>query len=609
MDPHGKIVETSVLVVCDIVLVIVFLLGTASNFIVLLVFYRRPGLRTLSNRFVINLLATNLLACCVLLPLVFADNVRGHGDASPALCAVSEGVAAAICAASVLAVLLVAVDQFLAVVDPLHYHMRINAPRSAAMIATAWISAAFLGLLGAGTPLLIVGADPGGSLWHSCGAGAVDSPPASVEQVFGETVANGEALKSPAAISTYRAAFSGVYAILVFAIPVVALCCIYLRIYAAAHRNSQRTRRTGSGPLCPIPQSHFEAESSAPSAPAVAQPLLPPHPTTTISITPPTPTGAATTPPTLSPSPCSPPSTPPSIPSTPQSESVKVTPPTPPHTSRAPSRTPSRAASVRSTSSQFVNSLKYRISNASLFRYREEARAARVSALVVVMALVCWFPYTAALVLHSGIFTAGRSIDVTADSSSPHYMDAVSLTLLSAGSLVSPCLFAYRNRRLQREVRKLLGLRRGFKQRGTMRQSNTTHHNGTFLNGGGSVHNPNRLPANYSNTALELFSSLTESKAVPVTAAESHIGVDIPESKKRKDGCLPLPTIPPPSGGHCTGKKFLVTVYGRSRWSRNSSEKATCEFVPESALNVDTCRSSFSSGTTQGTSSTDNVEE
>ncbi|KAG8233526.1 hypothetical protein J437_LFUL013650 [Ladona fulva] len=550
-------------------------------------------------RFVINLLATNLLACCILLPLVFADNIRDHGESSPALCAISEGVAAAICAASVLAVLLVAVDQFLAVVDPLHYHMRINAPRSAAMIATAWISSAFLGLLGSGAPMLFAGAEPGSSLWHSCGAGVHSS------HSSGELTDNKDASETvSAAISAYRAAFAGAYAILVFAIPVIALCCIYLRIYAAAHRNSQRTRRTGSGPLCPIPQSNYDAESSAPSAPA-AQPLLPPMHTTTISITPPTPTGAANTPPTLPPSPGSPPSSVPSLPS-PVSETVKVTPPTP--SPPNPSRTPSRAASVRSTSSQFVNSLKYKISNASLFRYREEARAARVSALVVVMALVCWFPYTAALVLHAGIFPSAKS---DPDVSSPHYMDAVSLALLSAGSLVSPCLFAYRNRRLQREVRRLLGFRKGARQRrgGTLQRSNTTHHNGTFLNG--SPNDANRFNNNIGNTALELLSGLTEGKVTsPVTAMESQIGVDTSEMKRRKDGCLPLPTVPPHTGGgHSTGKKFLVTVYGRSRWSRGTSEKATCEFVPETALNVDTCRSSFSSGTTQGTSSTDNVDE
>lgn len=36
--------------VCDVLLILIFLVATASNSLVLLVFYRKPGLRTLSNR-------------------------------------------------------------------------------------------------------------------------------------------------------------------------------------------------------------------------------------------------------------------------------------------------------------------------------------------------------------------------------------------------------------------------------------------------------------------------------------------------------------------------------------------------------------------------------
>ena len=39
-----------ILLLCDALLAILFLTGTAANATVLLVFYRRPGLRTLPNR-------------------------------------------------------------------------------------------------------------------------------------------------------------------------------------------------------------------------------------------------------------------------------------------------------------------------------------------------------------------------------------------------------------------------------------------------------------------------------------------------------------------------------------------------------------------------------
>ncbi|GLV38411.1 hypothetical protein CBL_13038 [Carabus blaptoides fortunei] len=48
-------------------------LALIANALLLLVFFRRRGLRTVSNRFVINLLITNLLSSLVLIPLLLVD--------------------------------------------------------------------------------------------------------------------------------------------------------------------------------------------------------------------------------------------------------------------------------------------------------------------------------------------------------------------------------------------------------------------------------------------------------------------------------------------------------------------------------------------------------
>ena len=250
-------------------------------------------------RFVVNLLCTNLVVTCVLVPLVLAD---AFTDYQAVLYAVCEGVAAGVCAASVLAVLMIALDQYCAVMDPLHYHARISKARSAGLMAIAWTTSGALGVV------------------HGLGF--------------------------------YPSTFAGTYSIVVFVLPFACILWMYICIYTAAHKNSKRTRIS-------------EAE-----------------------------------------------------------------------------RTPS----IRSTSSSLVNHIRYRISNASMFRYREETRAARISALVIVMILVCWFPYVGSLALHSsGLLLI------------PHYLHRISLTLLACGALVSPCLFAYRNQRIQREARKLMG--------------------------------------------------------------------------------------------------------------------------------------------------------
>lgn len=384
---HGM---DKVLLLCEVLLALIFLTGTAANATVLLVLYRRPALRTLSNRFVINLLCTNLTSTCVLLPLALLNAIEHP---------IGEGVAAATCVASVLAVLLISLDQYCAVVDPLRYHARISKARSVGLMLAAWSLACLLGVL------------------HGAGEWSEHDD--------------------------YRSTFAAIFFALVFFLPFIAILWMYVCIYSAAHTNSKRRRKTGSGPITP---------------PEQPEPLP---------------------------------------------------------------RTGSDEPSVRST----MISLKYRISNASMFRYREETRAARVSALVIVMALVCWLPYVTVLGLRTLTFI-------------PRYVHYASITLLVSAALISPCLFAYRNRRIQREARRLLGIPR----RDRERQSRRLPQQQKFL------------------PALQLMSRKGNKRQI----------------------------------------SFFVSYV-------NVQDPAKGEFVeiPESALAVDTSRSSFSSGgSTQGTSST-----
>jgi predicted membrane protein len=375
---------------CEVLLALIFLTGTAANATVLLVLYRRPALRTLSNRFVINLLCTNLVSTCVLLPVALL-NAIDHP--------IGEGVAAAMCSASVLAVLLISLDQYCAVVDPLRYHARISKARSVGLMLAAWSMASLLGVL------------------HGAGEWS--------ERVH------------------YRTTFAAIFFALVFFLPFVAILWMYVCIYSAAHNNSKRTRKTGSGPVTPA--EHPEPLDEEPS--------------------------------------------------------------------------------VRST----MSSLKYRISNASMFRHREETRAARVSALVIVMALVCWLPYVTVLGLRT-------LTDI------PLYVQYVSVTLLLSAALISPCLFAYRNRRIQREARRLLGIPLRNKDGRSRR----------------SPQQQKLMPA------LQLMAEEGNKRQISFLVS----CVNVPDASKRV---------------------FME--------------------IPESALAVDTCRSSFSSGgSTQGTSSTMEID-
>ncbi|KAF4518890.1 hypothetical protein B566_EDAN015282 [Ephemera danica] len=328
--PAGELVLRIVGVV---LLGLLCLVGGFANAVVLLVFVRRPALRNRSNRFVMNLLAINLASCFLLLPLASAHLLVS----SPALCAAGEAVSAGICASSALGVLLIAADQYRAVLRPLQYHATRSV--SSKHFATAFMVATWLGgILCALLSLVDFGSSS--ALWASS---------QSFEPILSLRI-------------NFRGYFSVFYFLLILCVPVATLCWLYGCIYKEAHKNSKRARRNGS--------THECTESNAVNI----QPLL-------------------------------------------------VTP----------------------QANRIVSSLKHRISNASLFKYREEARAARISFLVIFMSVICWSPYCVSLVLRT-LFRIPL----------PQYIVTASIALLSCTCLVSPALFAYRSRRLQREVKRLV---------------------------------------------------------------------------------------------------------------------------------------------------------
>lgn len=118
----------------------------------------------------------------------------------------------------------------------------------------------------------------------------------------------------------------------------------------------------------------------------------------------------------------------------------------------------------------YMSSLRHRLSNASsLFKYREESRAARISILVVVMFVVSYLPYGLLVLLQSRLSAAnfGGSTQL-----------AIFMILLA--NLSSPFIFAYRNKRVRRGVKRLFGL--------DAASSLQRHHSSSMkTNGGGST--------------------------------------------------------------------------------------------------------------------------
>jgi hypothetical protein len=223
-----------------------------------------------------NLIASNLLAVFVLAALLIMESRGGPMS----LCGPSEGATALVTTSSILSVLLIGVDQYLAIVDPLRYRARIDKLRCALLILASWLVALGFGAVASLNPRPR-------SLWRLCGTGApegededAEEEEASAELSIQESlVLEGNATESAdleilgeigleRASATYGRVYALSYALLGYLAPFLAIVWIYFSIYRAARNNSERTRRTGSRPVLSSAGFYEEDVRTASSPPA-----------------------------------------------------------------------------------------------------------------------------------------------------------------------------------------------------------------------------------------------------------------------------------------------------------------------------------------------------
>ncbi|XP_028043421.1 probable G-protein coupled receptor No9 [Bombyx mandarina] len=401
MDAKDRLVE-------EILLLALFLVSTAANSLALLVFCRRPGLRTISNRFVINLLATNLLTTSLLAPALFGEHTTKKnaslwveaGDSAASACSLS----------ALLSVMLISLDQHHAVTDPLRCHTRLLQRRPSSLCAATWVAAA--------------------------SAAAIRATIAVFHYYY----------PTESALQGIQLAYYVVYLILGVIAPITIVCVMYARIYRAARSSGLRARANGASalqlhePPPPLPNLIEEGEGEGltlriDGSEDVASGE---HDRNKF--------GPFLLPPSERPVRC------PSVASlrnsrTKDGKSNEDLRKGLPSVSSAPSlAAPLLAVQQRTPQTSHngsrITSIRCRISNASLFRYREESRAARVGLLTGALAML-HVPHAAAAV-------ASAAVPGLADCAR-----TASLALLLLASAASPFLFALRSRRVQREARRL----------------------------------------------------------------------------------------------------------------------------------------------------------
>ncbi|XP_050503073.1 uncharacterized protein LOC126882276 [Diabrotica virgifera virgifera] len=403
-------------------------IAVTANFFLLFIFCRRRGLRTVPNRFIINLLVTNLLSSILLIPLLLVDQetyssiqpqnvnktyrefdkviITEEFKSDPtsdtielvsATDIVSEKVLPmdnsgtnALCyfAQSTTSFICTASIFSILLIGINQYFGVIHSLRYHFYINRCR-SSIFIGIswfVALFCAILSSLTYSDSSVWHFCKNRPQPSDSVRILNTF----------------------YAFTYFFLVILAPFVAICIIYVCIYTAAHQNSERMRRSASAPLNPQIDCTIPVQVKESSQDRLKELLPKVHSAPNFS--------------TL------------------DNEKGFIV-------EEVKDKKVSRTPSDRSSSS-FISNLKHKISNASVFRYREETRAAKISIIVIFLVLVCYVPYGITLVLCS------KCIEVNTN----QIFNYLSLILLVFSNIISPFLFGYRNKRVKREICKMFNL-------------------------------------------------------------------------------------------------------------------------------------------------------
>lgn len=398
----------------DFILIILLVASFAANFLALSAFTTSHSLRSTANRFVINMIIANLAICTLLLPCAVFNKIDDSNSSNMEAVNRSETglYAYDVLTTNLLqwgsdvsaswgsfAVLLVVTDTWCAVTDPLRYHSRVNAPRAFCAIVSGWVvSAVWAGL--------------------SCASLILQN-------------------------AIFTVSYCITYTCIVVFLPFILLSAMYWRIFCEARNNGMRMRRNGSSPLL---QSALNlSPENVEKSYCMKAFLIHPAPILNKdgirknnSCKDLTMINNETRKKLLRHSRSTPDLRSNSMPGRETNEFMSNLSPL--------------IVSHRSTNQvSCMTNLRHRLSNASsVFRDREESRAARISILVVFMFLGTYVPHAALTLIRAGCGKFDKIV--------PPLSSRYSACFILLASLASPILFAYRNRKVRRGVRVLLGV-------------------------------------------------------------------------------------------------------------------------------------------------------
>lgn len=149
----------ALVVVQSIFLALIMVVAAVANSFVCRCILAHRSLRTITNSFIFNLAATDFLLSVLCMPFAFVSSIMKMWVFGKVMCVLTGFLLSVLCIASILTLVLVAIDRYLAICRPLKYCTLVTHRKSIIMLVYVWLQAvvcAILPVLGWGRGYMFV---------------------------------------------------------------------------------------------------------------------------------------------------------------------------------------------------------------------------------------------------------------------------------------------------------------------------------------------------------------------------------------------------------------------------------------------------------------------
>lgn len=137
----------SFVVLQGVFLALIMIVATVANSFICRCILAHRSLRTITNSFIFNLAATDFLLAVLCMPFALVSSITNKWVFGKVMCVLTGFLLSVLCIASILTLVLVAVDRYLAICRPLKYCALVTQRKSVIVLVYIWLQAVICAIL------------------------------------------------------------------------------------------------------------------------------------------------------------------------------------------------------------------------------------------------------------------------------------------------------------------------------------------------------------------------------------------------------------------------------------------------------------------------------